>query len=499
VMGMASSLEIFRPLIRLLPEVKKPARAPPLNQKLLWTLAVLLLYFVMFHIYPVGVQKITDPQLEFMQIIFASKMGSLITAGIGPIVLASIFLQLFAGAKVINIDLSDPGQKSLFSGTQKLLAIALSFFESAIYVYTGAVATLPGPAGHAMLATQVVVMMQLALGSIILLYLDEIVSKYGIGSGISLFIAAGVSLAVVQGTLGFGESGILLSSIRAINEGGSDAIPNALLAFLPLIFTAVVFAASVYAEGMKVEIPLAFERARGFGGRFPIKFLYVSNIPVILASALMLNVQLWSKMLAGMNLQIGGVNIFETIVAISPLNGRPSGGLIYLFTNSFPSPMLLNPGDVAGGYRTYVGLLLTESSKFALPFAGTIMVPETLHIATYVAFYVVLCMIFGKFWIETTSMDAKSVAEQLQKSSLQIPGYRRDPRMMEKLLEKYIPTITILGSAFVGLLAAFADLTGALGTGTGILLTVGILYKFYENLATERMFELYPDVKKFIG
>lgn len=488
-------LEIFRPFIRLLPEVRKPARAPPLNQKLMWTLAALLLFFVMFHIYPVGVQRITDPQYEFMQIIFASKMGSLITAGIGPIVLASIFLQLFAGAKIINIDLSDPEQKALFSGTQKLLAILLSFLESAIYVYTGAVATLPGSG----LDVQIIVVLQLAFGSIILLFLDEIVSKYGIGSGISLFIAAGVSLAVVQGTFGLGESGIIFSAARAINEGGADAIPNALLAFLPLLFTTLVFAASVYAEGMKVEIPLAFERARGFGGRFPIKFLYVSNIPVILASALMLNVQLWSRMLQNLNFSIGGVNIFESIVTVNTATGRPSGGLIYLLTNSFANPMLLNPTDVAGGYRTYVGLLMSESSKLALPGLGTVMVPEVLHIVTYVSFYVILCVIFGKFWIETTSMDARSVAEQLQKSGLQIPGYRRDPRMIEKLLEKYIPTITILGSGFVGLLAAFADLTGALGTGTGILLTVGILYKFYESLATERMFDLYPDLRKFVG
>ncbi len=489
------ALDIFKPFIKMLPEVKKPARAPPLNQKLMWTLAALLLFFVMFHIYPVGVQRVTDPQYEFMQIIFASKMGSLITAGIGPIVLASIFLQLVAGAKIINIDLSDPDQKALFSGTQKLLAILLSIFESGIYVYTGAVGTLPG----AGLELKLIVMLQLAMGSIILLYLDEIVSKYGIGSGISLFIAAGVSLAVVQGTLGLGGNGILNSAITAINEGGADAIPNALLAFLPLLFTAIVFAGSVYAEGMKVEIPLAFERARGFGGRFPIKFLYVSNIPVILASALMLNVQLWSRMLSGMNLSIGGVNIFESIVTINAGTGRPVGGIIYLLTNSFSNPMLLNPGDVAGGYRTYVGLLMTSSSQLALPGIGAIMVPEIVHVVTYVAFYVILCVIFGKFWIETTSMDARSVAEQLQKSGLQIPGYRRDPRMIEKLLEKYIPTITILGSAFVGLLAAFADLTGALGTGTGILLTVGILYKFYESLATERMFDLYPDLRKFVG
>ena len=492
-----SSLDVFKPFIRLLPEVRKPARAPPLNQKIMWTLAALLLFFVMYHVYPIGVARITTPQSEFMQIIFASKIGSLITAGIGPIVLASIFLQLFAGAKIINVDLSNPADKAVFSGTQKLLAILLSFFESGIYVMTGSVPVLGGAGGGSplfgsFLMTELFVIFQLAMGSIILLYLDEIVSKHGIGSGISLFIAAGVSLAVVQGTLGLEGQGLLPTAIRAINEGGSDAIPNALLAFLPLAFTAIVFAASVYAEGMKVEIPLAFERMRGFGGRFPIKFLYVSNIPVILASALMLNMQLWAKLLAGRELILGGANIFQTLANVDP-SGRPIGGLLYLLTPSFPNPLLI------GGYRTYVEYLLTSSTELVLPFAGTTLVPEVVHIALYVVFYIVLCVIFGKFWIETTGMGPKEVAEQLQKQGLQIPGYRRDPRIIENVLNRYIPTITVLGSAFVGLLAAFADLTGALGTGTGILLTVGILYRLYEQLATERMFELYPDLRKFVG
>ncbi|MDD5317490.1 MAG: preprotein translocase subunit SecY [Candidatus ainarchaeum sp.] len=483
------TLEFMRPVIRLLPEVRKPPRIPTLNEKLLWTLVGLVIFFVMYHVYPVGVQRITSSQYEFMQIIFASKIGSLITAGIGPIVLASIFLQLFAGAKLINVDMRDTKHKELFSGTQKMLAILLSFFEAGVYVYTGAVPVLAG--GNPLL-TQAIVALQLAMGSIILLYMDEVLSKYGIGSGISLFIAAGVSLAVVQGTLGMGGQGLLPMAIDAINSGGADAIPKALLAFLPLIFTLVVFAASVYAEGMKVEIPLAFERARGFGGRFPIKFLYVSNLPVILASALMMNMSFFTgSVLAPMKFEIGGVNVFNTIVTVDQ-NRQVTGGLVYLFTHTFYNPLLI------GGYETYVNLILTGSSSLVVPFVGTLAVPEIAHMAVYVLFYVALCIVFGRFWIETTGMDSQSVAEQLQQSGLSIPGYRRDPRIVKGRLDFYIPTITILGSMFVGLLAAFADLTGALGTGTGILLTVGILYKFYEQLSTARIFDLYPDLKKLM-
>jgi len=116
----------------------------------------------------------------------------------------------------------------------------------------------------------------------------------------------------------------------------------------------------------------------------------------------------------------------------------------------------------------------------------------------YGFFLIVLCIIFGWFWIESTNMSAKDVAGQLNRAHLQIPGFRQDPRITEKVLERYIPVITILGSAFVGLLAWVADITGALGTGTGILLAVGIIYQFYEELAKQQVFEIYPTLKRIV-
>ena len=64
------------------------------------------------------------------------------------------------------------------------------------------------------------------------------------------------------------------------------------------------------------------------------------------------------------------------------------------------------------------------------------------------------------------------------------------------MLNKYIPTLTTLGSIFVGLLAAFATLTGAVGTGMGVLLTVGIIYMLYQQLEQERLYETYPFLEK---
>lgn len=498
---MGSSLDFLKPFLHLLPEVSPPARPPSLREKLLWTGIALAFFFIMYNVVAVGVKPQVG-QSDFLQVVTASKIGSLITVGIGPIVLASIFLQLFAGAKIINIDMSDPEQKRTFQGTQKLLAILLCFFEAAVFVFLARIAIVDTPLFGSVLATQVIIVLQIALGSLILLYLDEVVSKYGIGSGISLFIAAGVSFAIVGGSFlifeGMGE---------ALSSGTAEALPNAAIALLPLFFTVVVFLVVSYAEGVKVEIPLAFDRARGLGSRFPIKFLYVSNIPVILASALLLNVQFFAVSMAGqhwcitgtfdpnadeLNKCSGGFDLVPAIAYVDS-NSQMHDGLLYFLTPIYKSP--------SETYGSFINRMIGSSGPAGFQLATTpyFNLPQALHIFTYIIFMVILCVIFGQFWVETTGMGAKEVAEQLDRSGLQIPGFRRDPRVVEKKLSDYIPHIVVLGSAFVGLLAAMADMTGALGTGTGILLTVGILYRMYTDLENQRLFDSYSSIGGLLG
>ncbi|MBU1930753.1 preprotein translocase subunit SecY, partial [Candidatus Micrarchaeota archaeon] len=185
-----SILDTLSPLYRFLPEVRGPTGKSGLSSRLKWTAAILVLFYIMGSVSLIGVDvtAAAGGQLEALQYILASSIGTLITVGIGPIVLASIILQLLVGGKIIDVDLSDPKQKAMFSSAQKLLAIILSFFESIAYVMGGLLLPLPGMA--------LWVILQVAFGSIILLYLDEVVSKYGIGSGIGLFIAGGVSAQI---------------------------------------------------------------------------------------------------------------------------------------------------------------------------------------------------------------------------------------------------------------------------------------------------------------
>ena len=506
---MGSSLDFLKPVLHFLPEVSAPSRPTNLTEKLMWTGIALVCFFTMYQIMAAGVKPTVNTS-DFLQVVTASRIGSLITVGIGPIVLASIFLQLFAGAKILEIDMQDPEQKRTFQGTQKLLAIILCFFEAAVFVIFARVDLVPlfsslgegyvaGTGGASVLNapyTMVLVIFQIALGSLVLLYLDEVVSKHGIGSGISLFIAAGVAFSVVGGTFGlFTESGGVFDSL---SSGSADALSNAILALLPLFFTILVFLVVAYVEGVKVEIPLAFDRARGFGSRFPIKLLYVSNIPVILASALLLNMQFFAIAMQNQHMCIGG-NYDESSAALTKCGGGFDLVQAFAFVDSGKQVRdgffyLISPiyRPLQGNYGAYFDNLINNPS----PIFG---IPGWVHVLVYMLFNIILCIIFGQFWVETTGMGAHEVAEQLDQAGLQIPGFRRDPRVVEKKLNDYIPYIVIIGSAFVGLLASLADMSGALGTGTGILLTVGIIFKFYQDLENQHLFDSYSSLGSLMG
>jgi len=213
---------------------------------------------------------------------------------------------------------------------------------------------------------------------------------------------------------------------------------------------------------MKVEIPLSFGRVRGFGMRWPLRFIYTSNIPVILIAALMANIQLWAKLLENLGKPILGT--FS--------GGVPSSGFVYW----------LNAPDM-------VSALITGSATLA-------MVGQAL---VYVTFLVLGSILFSVLWVKTANMDAGAQAKQILSSGLQIPGFRRDPRVLESVLNRYIPGLTVMGAATVGALAALADLGGALSRGTGILLAVMIMYRMYEDIAKQHAFDMHPALRKVIA
>ncbi len=501
-------------LLERLPAIAEPIQRQPLKRKLYWTALMLVLYFVMGQIFVYGVSPGSAEQLRFLEILLGSSFGSLMSLGIGPVVTASIILQLLVGSKILNIDLRSHDGRALFQGTQKLLGIALSFIEGAVYVMFGAV-----PASDPSLAW--VVILQLAMGGIIVIYMDELISKWGFGSGISLFIVAGVSKTIVVRTFnpltqagglpgpGNPPSGIIPFVFTAIAEGQPI---QALLAMLPLFATIIVFLIAVYANEIKVEVPLAYGNVRGFGRRWPLKFLYTSNIPVILIGALLANILLFGRMLA---------NAGQSWAGQFDANGNPIGGLAYLLTP--PSTTEVSGLFITIGLFALLGAFIASTLKkpalkvtaifgvlgvaawygliFGLGLTSLAAIPliDWARILLYSMVLIGGSVVFSYFWMSTAGMDARSVAGQIDSIGLQVPGYRRDVRVIESVLDRYIPALTIVGGAAIGMLASFADLTSAIGTGTGILLAALIIFQLYEQLAQQQLEDLNPALRKFLG
>jgi len=451
-----------------LPEVEGPTQKRlSFKEKLKWTLIILVLFFVLGLIPLFGLGMNQLEQFEFLSIILGAQFGSIISLGIGPIVTASIVLQLLNGSGIIKFDLTTQEGKRNFQGIQKLLAVFFILFEGGIYVFMGGLAPAQAFAGTPFFfQLELLLILQLFVGGLLIMAMDEIISKWGFGSGISLFIAAGVSKSIFIRALSPLPSptnpGIATGAIPALFQSLTAGDPvTAGLMMAAVISTIVVFVMAVYAQAMKIEIPLSFGRVRGHGVRWPLNFIYTSVIPVILVSALMANIQLWARLL-----QNWGRPFLGKFVGNTPVSGLVAW---------------LNSPNIVG-----------KAIKGSLAFA------DLGQALVYMLFMICGCVLFSWFWVQSAGMDARSQAKQMMASGLQIPGFRKDQRVLERLLYRYIKPLTVMGAITVGILAGIADISGALSYGTGILLTVMIIYKLYEEIAQQHMMDLHPALRKFM-
>jgi len=473
-------LNLFKPIARAIPEIKKPERRVKFNEKLFWTALVLIVYLVMSETSLFGVEKTALGELAALRVIFASSRGSLMELGIGPIVTAGLILQLLVGSAMIQCNMSDPQDRALFTTASKVFSIVLTGVQAAAYIIGGMYGAITGPIA-------IIVFLQLVAAGVIVLLMDELVQKgWGFGSGISLFIMAGVAQHIFWQAFSpapaIGESnsygffvalGQYLSSGQPLAElwlRTNESNPS----LLGLIATIAAFLVIMYIEGVRVELPLSYAGYKGFRSRYPIKLLYVSNLPVIFASALFANVYFFSQLFWSMNGQpIPGSNFwldllgqFKTVTSDSGSSIEMVGGLVYYVT----AP------------RSFVNVTL-----------------DPIRAVAYLLILMAFCVVFSMTWLEVGGLGPSTVANQLVGAGMQIPGYRRSNKAVESILKRYIPAVTILGGIAVGLIAGVSDFFGVFGSGMGILLSVGIIYQYYEILMKERAAETMPAFRRIFG
>lgn len=219
-----------------------------------------------------------------------------------------------------------------------------------------------------------------------------------------------------------------------------------------LFATVLVFFVVIYFQGFRVDLAVKYQKIRGQMASYPIKLFYTSNMPIILQTALISNVyfvsQLIHKRFKGNML----VNILGQWQEVE-WSGQsvPVGGIVY-----YISP----PNSFADIWE------------------------DPIHALFYMVFMLTTCALFSRMWIDVSGSSARDVAKQLKDQQMMMPGFRESD--LPRQLNRYIPTAAAFGGACIGALTIVADFLGAVGSGTGILLAVTIIYEYFEMIYKEK-------------
>ena len=496
-------------ILHNLPEVRPPVEKKlSFNVKTKWTLIVLAAFFILANIRLFGITAGALERFEYLAIILGTDFGSIISLGIGPIVMASIILQLLVGSKILNIDTKSEEGKKFFQGLQKLLVFFFIIFEAAVYVFMGGIKALPG--------YTFIVILQLVIGGLLILFMDEVTQKWGFGSGVSLFILAGVAWRLFTGLFQFvtttGENCLLDAGVACpgkvlvlIKSVISQDASGALTALAIILTTIIIFLIVVWAQSLKIEIPLSFDRLRGYSIKWPMSFFYASVIPVILTSALVANMQLIGGLTDGVvRTCMDNVALNQTIM--DQLNAQNISltrdvAVQYCSTGAGIANKLSFLGTFSATTnqpQSGLAYWISPSNLVQTAIAGSLTIRNIFQAIFHTLFYVGFSILFAVFWVKTSGMDASSQAKNLLSSGLQIPGFRKDERILESILARYVLPLTVMGGAAIGLLSSGADILGAIIAGNSILLAVMITYQFYTNIAQQHQVDMHPAMKKMM-
>eukprot|EP01024_Parvocaulis_polyphysoides_P039318 TRINITY_DN3551_c0_g1_i2.p1 TRINITY_DN3551_c0_g1~~TRINITY_DN3551_c0_g1_i2.p1 ORF type:complete len:474 (+),score=70.52 TRINITY_DN3551_c0_g1_i2:84-1505(+) len=465
-MGGFRVLELARPFLSVLPDVSAPDRRIPFRQRAMYTAAALFIFLVCSQLPLYGIQTNSgaDP-FYWVRVIMASNRGTCMELGISPIVTSGLVIQLLAGSKIIEVDQNVKTDRELLKGVEKLVGVLITIGEAVAYVVSG----MYGDIREIGAANAFLIIMQLFLAGLLVICLDEMLQKgYGLGSGISLFIATNICESIIwksfspytiSSAMGVQFEGAVIAlfhllitrddKVKALKEAFyRQNLPNV----MNLFSTIAIFMVVIYFQGFRVDLPVRNKRTRGQQGNYPIKLFYTSNMPIILQSALVSNLYFISQMLYK---RYGGNLLVQLLGRWQESQyGQmaPVGGLVYYISPPH------NLYEVAA---------------------------NPMHALFYIIFMLSACALFSKTWIEVSGSSANDVAKQLKDQQMFIQGHRDNLQSLKKELNRYIPTAAAFGGMCIGALTIVADFLGAIGSGTGILLAVTIIYSYFEQYDKE--------------
>jgi preprotein translocase subunit SecY len=424
-----------------------------LRNKVLFTVALLLIYRLGFHIYIPGF----DPQAianaagarddsspigraaDMMQIFTGGNLdnSSLFGLGIMPYITASIILMLLGEVLPSLRKLRQEGQ----TGYKKIqeytryLTVPICVLQSMIYMRLLGQFTYPG------MQTQAFIMgvCGMTAGTIFLMWLGEQIDEYGIGNGISLIIMAGIIARMPWAV------GQLISNVNFDVAAPPGSIGPTKILILVGAFVFVVAGAILITQGQR-RIPVQQAKMmrghRMYGGQrhyLPLRVNHGGVMPIIFAAAFM-------SFLPVVIVQLG---------RIQAISGSP---VFFTIQNAL------------------------APSAF-----------------TYNLIYMVLIFLFAYFWV-TVQFQPKELAKNLRDSGSFVPGLRPGPRTAE-YLEAVMTRVTYYGATFLAVIAVVPSVVmSLLGVdwrvatflgGTGLLIVVSVSLDLVQRIEASLLMHSY--------
>ena len=263
-------------------------RAPDIRRKILFTLGILLIFRVLTTVPVPNVDqaRLTDlfnsNQLLSLLDLFSGgglATASIIGMGVNPYINASIIMQLMQGVIPSLGELAREGEygRNKINQYTRLLTIPLAFAQgygfSVLLSANGVI-----PQSDLFSFETLSLLMSFTAGTILLMWLGELISERGLGNGISFIIFAGIVGRIPH------------------QAGGIVTGPDGLTRIIPFIILAVIIIAGVVFinEGQR-RIPVQYaSRVRGrrmYQGQtqyLPLKVTMAGVIPIIFAISLLL-------------------------------------------------------------------------------------------------------------------------------------------------------------------------------------------------------------------
>lgn len=441
-------------------------RVPELRNRILFTIAMLVIYRIGYHIPLPTVNP--DALKEVMGSNNKGLFGGLISyvstftggtlrqstifgLGVAPYISASIILQLLAtvtpSLKALRKD-GPSGQQKIMEYT-RYLTIALCIVQGVMWLGYMRGMGIVYPEFQNSWVYWVGCIVALTGGSVFLMWLGEQIDKYGMGNGVSLIITAGIAASIPTAI----EH--IANGFRHTTDSGSEAMKAG---FIVALFLAVV-AGSVVITEAKRQIPIQqAKHTKGthvVGGQkmyLPLKVNHGGVMPVIFASTLMM----FPAMLLG-----GLIKLME----------KPEG----------------QQASVSAYYKT-VSFLAEELSGNKLN-AGFL----------YLSLFIGLIYFFSYFWT-SVQFNPEETATQLRDGGSFIPGLRPGPRTAE-YLEAVMERITYAGAAFLCIIAVLPNMASSSMTidyqvtqflgGTSLLICVSVMLDFVQRIEAQLMMRNY--------